>query len=561
MVTAFWLGTFFCTGQELQPIESKEIKSEALFSEGEKYFILEDYGKAVEFFRRSGDVKPSAAVHFKIAESLSKSERREDLELAMTEIEKALKMDPNNKFFYELAAQIGGATGRFSRAAEILEASVKKFPSNSSHLFELASMYQFQNEPEKAIDALSRAERILGVNETSSIRKMDLLGDLGKFKQAEEEGRKLISAFPEETRYLTGLASLLIQQEKNTEARTLLESVPETEDEGGYARLLLIDLLLKSGETNKVIDLAFGLMADPLTDWNNKIIVIKAIQSALDLKDMVASQKLIRLTDELKKNEPDIPEVWLTSADLLMAMGDRKSATYEYRVAIRKGATAFQAWSNLLILESQENLTDSLIIHSESAMEYFPNQPELWYFNGFGHFKKKNFKVACNSFEQARKLSSNPAFTRDILLLLGDAYHAAGDHVRSDQAFEEVLRGDPDQDLALNNYSYYLALRKEKLDRATELSQRLIKKFSNNNSYLDTYSWVLFAKGDFKEARKIMEVIVKSGGANATHLEHYGDILFKLGETDEALKQWEMALSMNSRNEALRKKILNRKLN
>ena len=561
IILALGLISFVCFGQESLPTESREIKSEALFTEGEKYFILEDYGKAVDFFRRAGEVKPSAGIHYKIAEALSRSERAEDLEIAMVEIEKALKLDPENKFIYELGAQICGATGRFSRAAEILEVSVKKFPSNTDHLFELASMYQFQNERERAIDALNRAERIVGVNETSSLRKMELFGDMGKYRQAEEEGRKLIAAFPDETRYLTGLASLMIQQGKNSEARTLLESVPHSEDDGGYARLLLGDLLLKSGEVNKAIELANALMADPQIDWNNKIVIIKSIQSSVNIQDVVFSQQIIALTEELKKYEPDTPEVWLTSADLLMATGDRRKAATEYRLAILKGATTFQAWSNLLVLESQENLTDSLIIHSESAMEFFPNQPELWYFNGFGHFKKKNYKAACASFEQAKKLSSNPSFTRDILLLLGDAYHAAGDHIKSDQSFEEVLRTEPDQDLALNNYSYYLALRKEKLDRALELSQRLIKKFPDNKSYLDTYAWVLFAKGEYKEARRVMEGIIKSGGASATHLEHYGDILFKLGETEEAVKQWELALSMNSRNEALRKKILNRKLN
>lgn len=560
IIIALWLTALYSFGQENTLPESRELRSEALFTEGEKFFILEDYGKAVEFFRKSGELKASPVIHYKIAESLSRSEQQSDLEQALTEIEKALKLDPGNKFYYELASKICAATGRFSRAAEILEASIKKFPANTDQLFELASMYQIQNDREKAVEALSRAERILGVNETSSLRKMELLGDMGKFKQAEEEGRKLIQAFPDEPRYLTGLATLLVQQGKNSEARSLLETA-SADDEGGYARLLLGDLYLKSGEVTKSLELAKELMADPETEWSNKIVLIKSLQSGIDLKDAAVSQQLLEVNEAMKNNESEIPEVWLTSADLMMALGDRRKAAAEYRQAIRKGATAFQAWSNLLVLESQENMLDSLIAHSESALEYFPNQPEIWYFNGFGHFKKKNYKAACASFEQARQLSSDPNFTRDILLLLGDAYHAAGEHSKSDQAFEEVLKAHPEQDLAMNNYSYYLALRKEKLDRAEELAQRLTKKFPDNKSYLDTYAWVLFAKGNYKEARKIMDSIIKSGGASATHLEHYGDILFKMGETEEAVKQWELALSMNSRNEALRKKILNRKLN
>jgi predicted negative regulator of RcsB-dependent stress response len=57
-----------------------------------------------------------------------------------------------------------------------------------------------------------------------------------------------------------------------------------------------------------------------------------------------------------------------------------------------------------------------------------------------------------------------------------------------------------------------------------------------------------------------METAIQTGDAGATHFEHYGDILFKLGETDDAVKQWQKAKSMDSNNEAIDKKIANRRL-
>jgi len=546
----------------VKPIpESKEIRAESLFAEGEKFFILEDYGKAIEFYKRANEIRPSASIHYKIAEALSRSEQEESLNQATIEIEQALKLDHGNKYYYLLASRIYGATGQFGKATQVLEELVKKFPGNGDQLFELSTLYQFQGKQDEALDALNRAEKIFGINETSSIRKMELLGGQGKFRQAEEEGRKLIQSFPDEPRYLTGLATLLIQQKKYDEAKALLEKINVSDDEGGYARMLLADLYLRSNQIQDCLRISLSLMGNPEIELNNKIVLIKTIQSNSNIQDPLINDGLNTMMEALKKVNPDSPEVWLTSADLNMSLGKQRIAASEYRMALRKGATAFQAWSNLLVLESQENMIDSLIHHSEEAMEFFPNQPELWYFNGFGHFKKKNFQVACSSFEQARQLSSDEKFKKELLLLLGDAYHAAGNHIKSDESFEEVLRSDPDQDLALNNYSYYLALRGQKLERAEELSSRLIKKYPSNNTYLDTYAWVLFARNKYKEARKIIEQVIQSGGASATHLEHYGDILFKLGEKEEAVRQWELALSMNSRNEALRKKILNRNLN
>lgn len=561
----FFAASLTCYGQpDLKSETSAEaiaLKAESLFAEGEKFFILEDYGKAVDFFRRAGEVKPSGAVHYKIAESLSKSENQEDLKKALNEIETALKFDGSNKYYFLLASRIYGAAGKFDRASQILEELIKKFPGNEDQLFELATLYEFQNKQKEALGVLDRAEKHFGINETGSIRKIEILSTGGKLKQAEEEARKLIRFFPDEPQYFSALATILIQQGKVADAKVLLSKIQTADDTGGYARMLLAELYLRGGETPQCFETAFSVMRDPEVALTNKIILIKTIQGGLNTNDPLMAEQLQKLTGILKESEGKSPEVWLTSADLYTATGNQKMAISDYLTAIRRGSTAFQAWSNLLILESQENMTDSLILHSEEAMELFPNQAELWYFNGYGHFRKKNYKVACESFENARNLTEDPKFKKDILLLLGDAYHAFGAHAKSDQAFEEVLKAEADNDVAMNNYSYYLALRKDKLDRAEEVSSRLFKKFPSNATYADTYAWVLYARGKFKEAARVLEPIIQVGSASATHLEHYGDILFRLGETEKAVKQWELALSLNSRNEALRKKILNRKLN
>ena len=232
-----------------------------------------------------------------------------------------------------------------------------------------------------------------------------------------------------------------------------------------------------------------------------------------------------------------------------------------YRKAIRMGSMEFQAWSNLLVLDSRQDMMDSLIIHSEEAMEFFPNQAQVWFFNGYGNFYKRQFRKAIGSLETARKLNDDKAMSVSINELLGDAYHQTGEHEKSDKSYDAVLAIDPDNTRVLNNYCFYLSLRKTRLEEAGKMTERLLKLDPSNNSYLDTHAWVLFARGKYKEARKWIEKVIASGAANPVHIEHYGDILFQLGETDEAVRQWELALSMNSRNDLLRKKILNRRLN
>jgi Tfp pilus assembly protein PilF len=245
-----------------------------------------------------------------------------------------------------------------------------------------------------------------------------------------------------------------------------------------------------------------------------------------------------------------------------MTLQNNNEAKKYFRKAIAQGATAFDAWQNLLILESNDSQYDSLIVHSEEGLELFPNQAALYYFNGFGHLRKKHFQEATYALEQAKKLSiGNNKLLGDINGMLGDAYNSSRQYSKSDKAYEDALAIDPNNDFVLNNYSYFLSLRKEKLETAESMANKLIKLHPDNATYLDTYGWVLYVREKYKEAKKVMEKAVALSQANATHFEHFGDILYKLGDVDGAVKQWEKARTLTSDNETLNKKIANRKLN
>src|SRR6185436_6311823 len=73
--------------------ELKLAQAEAFFVEGEKYFILEDYTKALMFFQRAVELNPDdAGSHFKVAETLSKSSTSQDLNMAIASVETSLKI-------------------------------------------------------------------------------------------------------------------------------------------------------------------------------------------------------------------------------------------------------------------------------------------------------------------------------------------------------------------------------------------------------------------------------------------------------------------------------------
>ncbi|MFM7329818.1 MAG: tetratricopeptide repeat protein, partial [Bacteroidota bacterium] len=124
---------------------SPEVRSanvEALFTEGEKFFVLEDYEKALHYFQRAVALDGGrASIHYKLAETLSKSEKQEDAAAALTHIEQAIRLDPNNKFIHLLGAKLNAEAGNLNRATAILESMIANIPGTSESLEELANYY------------------------------------------------------------------------------------------------------------------------------------------------------------------------------------------------------------------------------------------------------------------------------------------------------------------------------------------------------------------------------------------------------------------------------------
>ena len=548
------------------PTEARLREAEFYFIEAEKYYILEDYTKAFLYFQRVAELNPNnGTVHFKIAEILAKSNKEEDLLRASVSIETALSLDKKNQYFYLLASSIYSNLTNFSKAAQMLETMMKEVPGTEEYLYQLAAIYQYDNKMEEAIRAYNKAETLMGINEVSSLNKQRIYFEQGKIKEAVIEGEKLVEAFPDEENYAMNFAETLARQNQLPKAIEILESFIAMHPDAGNAKMLLAGFYRDNHEEEKARAYLTQVFADPSVDVSSKIIVIGTYAANINQSGSQPDTDMIeftfRLYEKLKEDYPDEPNVHIVGGDLHLSLGENDLAKQEYLIAIRKGSTSFDAWQNLLYLESVDNEIDSIIMHSEEGIEIFPNQAMLYYYNGYAHSRKQNYREAVFSLEQAKRLSaSNEGLVSEINSLLGDAYNGMKNYKKSDEAYDAALAFNPNNTIILNNYSYYLALRNENLEKAEKMASQAVKSSPNNNSYLDTYAWVLFARGKYKEARKVMEKVVASDPSNPTFFEHYGDILFKLGSIEEAVKQWQKAKALDTTNQLIDKKIANRSL-
>ncbi|HEY0652904.1 MAG TPA: tetratricopeptide repeat protein [Chryseosolibacter sp.] len=543
-------------------------EAEFYFTEGEKFFILEDYAKALLYYQRSLEINAdNGTVHYKIAEVLAKSNKQDDLVKASISVERALDLDKTNKYFYLLAANIYNSLARFEKAAQAYEKMIEEVKGTEEFLYELAAVYQYANKPEEAIKTYTRAESIFGINEISTLQKTRLLLEAGKTREAIAEGERLLNAFPEEEGFVMSLTELLSQKGLRNEAIQYLEKFVQKNESAGTSRMLLAGFYRDTQQEAKARPLLRQLFSDPSIDVSSKVIVISAYNAELHqakMKGQTDPEKekfVVELFEKLLASNPEQTNVHVVGGDLYLTIGKDREAMREYTQATAQGEVSFEVWENLLFIETKLEQWDSAITHSETALEYFPNHAIIYYYNGYSLIRKRMFREAISSLEQAKRLSvSDPRLSSEINGLIGDSYNALKDYTKSDKAYEDALALNPDNAIVLNNYSFFLSMRRENLDKAEKMSATLIKNNPDNPTFLDTHAWVLYIRQKYKDAKRIIERAISTGKANASHFEHYGDILYQLGEVDNAVKQWEKARGLNAKSETLNKKIANRKI-
>jgi tetratricopeptide (TPR) repeat protein len=433
---------------------------------------------------------------------------------------------------------------------------VAKNPDNIQYGIELAAIYVFNDQYDKAITTYDNLERSIGVTEEITHQKQQLYLRQNKLEKALAEAKKLITAEPAEVGYRIELAEMLIANDRVTEAILPLEDALKINPDEAQAHVLLADIYRRNGDIEKCNRELKLVFANPNLEAEPKIRVLSGYVKML--KTEAEFQDAVVLAKQLVDTHPNDSKANIVYADQLIRTGKKAEARDIYAKAARLDGSTFEVWGALLQLDGELNQVDSMLVHSELALEVFPNQGLLWYSNGTAHLMKKDFNRAISSLEESMKLiTDKPDMIPYIHAQLGDAYNGLGNHEKSDAAYDLALKENPDNDHVLNNYSYFLSLRKVKLDQALKMSQKLVQMHADNPTYLDTHAWVLYILKDYQKAKTYLEkaISIESALVSGTIVEHYGDVLFRLGERENAVTQWKKAKKMGETTELLDKKI------
>jgi len=556
------------TTQSALAAPSKDISSrdqqasEMLFIEGMKFMMLEDYPKALEQFQRAYIINPgNAGLNYKLAETIMLLGRNNE---AIPFAQLAVQTEDKNPYYYLLLAQLYSGQQRYDEATKILTQLTREVPNTEQYLFNLADLYLAQSKYEDALKTYDRIEKQYGFVEELSYKKQQIYLRQNNLEKALQEGENLINSDPTEIRYILTQAEMLANNKRTEEAITLLNKGVNIDQSNAQAHLLLADLYRQKGEiatSENQLKTAFSLPGLDI-DTRVKIVVeyIRQFPVPPAGPDPALQNMALELAESTIKAYPREAKAYAVAGDVQALTQKKENARANYLKAIRLDNSHYKIWQQIVFIDAELMQPDSMLNHTEKALELFPNQAMMWFYNGTAFLLKKNPAKAVKSLEYGKKLAaSDPEMQTQFNLQLGDTYQSLKDYTKSDAAYESVLVTDPDNAHVLNNYSYYLSLRNQNLTKAKSMAERLVKANPSEATYLDTYAWVLYKLKDYANARKYLEEAI-TFKKDADILEHYGDVLYQLGDKDAAQQQWQKAKQTGKASDLIDKKIKDKKL-
>lgn len=539
--------------------ERKELTNNELrdftivYLDANKAKILGNFSEAIKLFRESLQIDPtSAAARYEIARIYAEDS---NFPSAISYAKEAYNLEPENIWYAQFLGQLYSEMGKTEESIAVFREIVKKHPNEYGYYFSLGSLLSAQGKYDEALKLYNDLEEKVGTSEELALQRQMIYIDKGDFDSALMEIDKLIDTNPEELRLYGMKAEIYQQLGREDDARTLYEQMLEMEPDNGLVLLSLHDIAKKNGkqsEANEYLKRAFGSSELSID------VKVNILLNYLNSPDFNKNRDFIlSLTREMEKAHPDEAKSYAVQGDIYYNLSQLDSARVKFRKAVEIDPNRPPIWQQILTIDSQLNDFEALKTESDKALEYFPQQPVFYLFNGIALLQNKEAEKALESLSTGKNLVvDNNKLLAQFYASLGDAYHEQKDHENSDKSYDMALKYDPQNTIVLNNYAYYLSLRKINLEKAESMAKKANDLNPDVASFQDTYGWVLYTRENYQNALFWVEESLKNGGStDPTVLEHLGDVLLKLNRTKEAVTAWQKALDAGGEKDDLSPKI------
>ncbi len=478
------------------------------------------------------------------------------LGMAHKALEKAYFLDPDNQWYTLAYLNVLGVREDYDTMTKILKEKIKRFPEVVEWEFQLTSVTYSKGKAGKAIRMLEKIEKERGFSEKITLQKASIYESEEKYELAKEEIEKVMILFPEALQFRIVAAELCMKCGKEDEAADYYLEILKIDSNNIFALTNLTDYYRKKEDyKNSLYYLARSFHSEQI-DAKRKMAILSYYLSE-DKYVLNYGDELGNLLEIFLKVHPDEPEVMLMATDYFIEIKAYDKAYQQLKNFLENNAGNFPIYMQAVLLANAASLNEELVWMTDKAIELYPDSADLRFFRGIGLYEEGNYHKLIENYEGISfEDFSVKEYVSQSKLLYAEACYRLNDFAKSDSIFELLIDEDPENYMVMNNYSYYLAERGEKLQMALKWSGIAIKNNPDNATFLDTYAWVLYKLEELEEAEKYILDALEKGGSNDPEVnEHAGDIQKALKSFEIAKSYYLKAIMLGGEKSGIEKKI------
>ncbi len=539
----------------------KTALTDQLYYDAIKARILGDDDKSEALLKQVIAASPDSSapyydlsrLFFKVA-NVSKSEEY---------IRKAVSLDGKNKWYREQLANVLVLRNDYAGAAGEYAAMAAGEGLNDEYLEKSARLYQRAGKYPEALAQIRKLKEKSPDNEDALRLELQTYLKMNEVESAAKVVRQLIAQHPKELEFYKLLMEVYQSNKQPEKAKAVLAEMQQKFPGDPSLQLTLASEALKKGDTAAFREFVRKASVNKELDAKNQLGLLTTYLSVID-HDSTQKTEALQLIGQIASQHPENVDVLLTYARILAFNGQKKEASEQYRKALNIDPNDYEAWEQMLMSMTAPEDADSLIRWTERAMKLYPNQSMVHYLNGIGYYNRKDYKQAIRSINRAVDLAPEEKNEEisDMYGLLGDIHQMLKEYAQSDSSYEQALKLNPLNATVLNNYAYYLSLRNKRLEDAARMSKESLKVRPGEPTFLDTYGWILYQQGKYKDALDYLRraAMANPDATDATVWEHYGAAQFRNGDREGAVASWKKAKAKGAENPNIDKMISEQKL-
>lgn len=532
-----------------------KINADRHFIRGIASFENGDYEEAIDYLTFAHSKLPDkSGIHFALADAYLNNG---DINSAIYYGEFAVSNEPKNKWYRLKLAEAYRQSGRFAETIEQLHAILETTPTDVDVLYLIAGIESRRGRFEESNKAYERLLNLLGPDRSIYYQIFQNHTAQGDQDAALEQLEKIREIDPDNIGVLQTLSQFYLETNQIEKAMKMLEDALQFRQGDPELLISLADIYISQGQWVDAGEILQQIIQDPNVPVNNKAEILQYLISRQS--SGTDNEVISKLTDEIIENLLEMhgeeSYVHAVIGDYYFMFEDFDNAIYHLRRTTELRPENDAAWQQLLQALYSSGQYEEAVKTGIEADQVVPDDAFIQFFIGGSYMMLDQNEKSIEWLTRAADMPSRRGFRSIITSTLADAHASADNWEEADKAYEQALRLDSENDVALNNFAYYLSEREIQLERAKEMAIKALEINPNNAAYLDTMGWIYFKLGDYDQAKKYIKASIETGSASPTVLEHMGDVYEKLGDMDNAQRYWKKAFDEDETRTHLKEKL------